>query len=81
MRCSRSNHDARRFCCSAAPIRSFSRENADERRPAPTSVGALITRRSQDLGGSERSEQWVLSHGRYIGRSVVVLAYKVVLKM
>ena len=30
-----------------SPICSFIRENADERRPAPTAVGALITRRSQ----------------------------------
>lgn len=30
-----------------ARIPSFSRENADERRPTPTGVGALITRRSR----------------------------------
>ena len=33
--------------CSAVPNRSFIREYTDERRSAPTGVGALITRRSQ----------------------------------
>ena len=70
--------------CSAMPILSLIREDADERGPTPTGVGALITRRSQvqilppppsgrksrSKALSEESERASVVRGRFFGLSV-----------